>query len=125
MFKTMTSKLAVLAVISVPGSAFAAATIGDAAGTTAEGVRDWLIGQGYTVEEIELEGNEIEAEVSLDGVMLEIEVDATTGLIAEMELEDDDDDDEDEDDDDEDEDYEDDDSDEDDEDEDDDDEDDD
>ncbi|MHA7772031.1 PepSY domain-containing protein [Roseibium sp. M-1] len=71
------------------GIALAAVTAGDTLGTSEEDIRNALTSQGYTVEEIETEDGEIEAEVSLDGQEMEVVVDAKSGLVLEVELEED------------------------------------
>ena len=71
-----------------PAAALAQLSVGSDLGTT---MRDVLIGleeQGYTVIELELKRNEIEAEVILDNRRYEIEVDTSTGKVTEIELED-------------------------------------
>jgi len=69
------------------GFALAAVSLGDKLGTTEDDIRTALTSQGYTVEEIEIEDGEIEAEVSLDGQEMEVVVDSKSGLVLEMELE--------------------------------------
>ena len=63
------------------------AAIGAVLGTTEADVRSALEAKGFTVAEVELEDDEIEAEVSLNGKTYEIEVDAKSGAITETELE--------------------------------------
>ena len=75
--------------ISLPLMAWADLSAGDTIGTSEAEIRATLQSLGYVVEEIEFESDEIEAEVTLDGVEYEIEIDPATGLIAEIELEDD------------------------------------
>lgn len=79
------------------GAAFAAVTVGDQLGTSEEAIRAALTAEGYTVEEFEAEKGELEAEVTKDGQEMEIVIDATSGIILELELEDESDDDEDDD----------------------------
>ena len=90
---TNLTKPALLAAFIVPGYALAGADLGQTLGTTESAVRAALTGMGYAVQEIEIEDDEIEAEVTLDGVAYEIEVAMETGKIVEIELEDDEDDD--------------------------------
>ncbi len=84
-------KPAILAGLLVPAAAFAGLELGQTLGTAEEDVRKALTDMGYTVEEIEFEEDEIEAEVTLDGVAYEVEVAADTGQIIAIELEDDED----------------------------------
>ena len=88
---TKFTKSAVLTALLIPAAALAQLDVGQQLGSTEADVRAVLTGMGYEVQEIEIEGNEIEAEVMLDGVELEIEVAMDTGLITEIETEDDDD----------------------------------
>lgn len=69
------------------GIALAAVSVGDTLGTTEEDIRSALTAEGYTVEEIETEDGEIEAEVTLDGQEMDVVVDARSGQVLEMELE--------------------------------------
>ncbi|WP_299624728.1 PepSY domain-containing protein [uncultured Tateyamaria sp.] len=86
---TYFTKPAILAALIVPAAAFAGLELGQPLGTTDADVRAALTGMGYEVQEIEIEDDEIEAEVTLDGVAYEIEVAMDTGLITEIEHEDD------------------------------------
>ncbi|GAA0773096.1 PepSY domain-containing protein [Roseibium denhamense] len=83
------SILSSCAVIAVAGGAMAAASLGETVGTTDEEIRAALTAHGYTVEEIEREGGELEVEVTLNGQAMEFGIDPTSGQILEMELEDD------------------------------------
>lgn len=87
---THTLKASLLAVCLVPAAAFANVGVGTTLGTTEADIRANLTTLGYSVEEIEIEDGEIEAEVSKDGKSFEVEVAADTGLVTEVELEDDD-----------------------------------
>ena len=87
--KTFT-KSAFLTALLIPAAALAQLDVGQQLGSTEADVRATLTDMGYEVQEVEIEGNEIEAEVMLDGVALEIEVAMDTGLIIEIETEDDD-----------------------------------
>ena len=86
---TSFTKSAVLTALLVPAAAIAGLDVGQPLGTTEADVRAALTGMGYEVLEIEIEDNEIEAEVTLNGVALEVEVAMDTGLITEIEAEDD------------------------------------
>ncbi len=101
MRKTLIASTAVLAIL---GASFAGATasesddaklanaeLGAVLGTTEAEVRSVLEGKGFTVAKVEVEDDEIEAEVEHDGKTYEIEVDARTGKITGTELEEDDD----------------------------------
>ena len=101
MKKMLMASAVALAVISVSAQAVVAsensdakleaAPVGAVLGTTEADVRSALEAKGFTVAEVEIEDDEIEAEVKLDGKSYEIEVDAKTGKITETELEEDDD----------------------------------
>jgi uncharacterized membrane protein YkoI len=83
-------KLVLLAALMIPGAAFAQINVGDTVGSTEAAVRSALEASGYAVLEIEVEDDEIEAEVTLDGTAYEIEVSAASGMVLEIEVEDDD-----------------------------------
>mgnify|MGYP000371492669 CR=1 FL=1 len=87
---TTFTKSTLLTALMIPAAALAQLDVRQQLGSTESDVRAALTGMGYEVQEIEIEGNEIEAEVMLDGVELEIEVAMDTGLIIEIETEDDD-----------------------------------
>ncbi|WP_299152039.1 PepSY domain-containing protein [uncultured Tateyamaria sp.] len=89
---TYMTKTTVLAALIVPGFALAGLSTGNQLGTTEADIRAALTAMGYDVQEIEIEDDEIEAEVTLDGVEYEIEVALDTGKVIEIETEDDDDD---------------------------------
>ena len=74
----------------VPSIAFAAVSVGDTVGKTQEEIRSALEKQGYQVREIEVEHDEIEAEVTLDGKSLEIEIAPESGMVVGIEIDDDD-----------------------------------
>lgn len=84
------------AIALVGASAYANVVTGDVVGTSEAEVRASLEQSGYSVLSIEIDGNEIEVEASLDGVATEIEVSSDTGAVTEIESGDDDDDDDDE-----------------------------
>ena len=98
------ASIAGIASLGVVGFASAQLMAGDSVGTTDTAVTSALEAAGYQVLEMEVEADEIEALVSLDGALFEIEVDPATGEILEIEAKDEDGEDEDEDDDDDDED---------------------
>lgn len=87
-FTLTTAPLAIAGVV-LPSLAFAAVSVGDTIGVSDEDIREALTAQGYTIEEIEREAGEIEVEVMLNGQEFEIELDAETGMVVEVELEDD------------------------------------
>lgn len=95
MKKTFTSSaltiFSVSGLLASMGVAAAAVSLGDNLGTTEDDVRSALTSQGYTVEEVETEDGKLEAEVTLDGQEMEVVVDASSGLVLEVELEDDED----------------------------------
>ena len=75
--------------MSLPLAAWADLTAGDTVGKTPAEIRASLESLGYVVKEIEIEDDEIEAEVTMNGEELELEIDPATGKVAEIELEDD------------------------------------
>lgn len=83
--------LAGAAATMIPMAAVANFAIGDTVGTDVEEIRSKLEAQGYTVTEIEIEGDEIEVEYVLDGQEYEVTLAAATGQVLEVELEDEDD----------------------------------
>ena len=85
------TKAAILALIAAPTVALAQLSPGDVAGTEEADILAFLEAEGYTIQETETEGDMLEVEVMLDGAAFEIEVDLTTGQIAEIEAEDEDD----------------------------------
>ncbi|WP_299724036.1 PepSY domain-containing protein [uncultured Tateyamaria sp.] len=86
---TSFAKPALITALLFPATAFAGLDVGQSLGSTEADVRAALTSMGYEVQEIEVEDGEIEAEVTLDGVAMEIEVAMDTGLITEIEAEDD------------------------------------
>ncbi len=92
------AKPALLAALLCPTLAIAQIEVGDVAGTEEAQILAFLEADGYTIQEVETEGTELEVLAMLDGALFEIEVDLETGQIAEIEAEDDDDTDEDDDD---------------------------
>jgi uncharacterized membrane protein YkoI len=64
----------------------AAVVEGDIVGVTEIEIRSALLNEGYEVKHIELDGDEIEVEVLLDGTALELELSAKTGAVIEIEL---------------------------------------
>lgn len=80
---------AVAAVTALPvGAASTDIKVGDVLGTSVEDVRSALVSRGYDVTEIEVEDDEIEAEVKQADVAFEIEIDPTTGAVTEIEQDD-------------------------------------
>lgn len=73
----------------MPAIAFAEVAQGDMIGTTETEIRAHLTAQGYEVKEVEMEDDEIEIDVSLNGKALEIEIDPQTGKVTEVEDDDD------------------------------------
>ncbi|WP_298360797.1 PepSY domain-containing protein [uncultured Litoreibacter sp.] len=88
----MTSKTLTLttAIVALPAAAFAQFNLGDTLPTAEADIRTMLEAQGYQIEEIELETDEIEVEATLDGVAYELTLAAATGEIIEIELDDED-----------------------------------
>ncbi len=92
LIKRFARPAAIAAALAVaPGLALAGLSVGDSMGKTETEIRAALEKQGYTVMEIETEDGMVEAEVALNGKEYEIEVDAKTGAVVEIELEDEDD----------------------------------
>ncbi|MEP3045915.1 MAG: PepSY domain-containing protein [Roseibium sp.] len=96
---SVTSILATATLLGGMGAALSAVSVGDTLGTSEEDVRAALTAQGYTVEEFEVENGELEAEVILDGQEMEVVIDASSGIVLELEMDDDDDSDDEKDDD--------------------------
>ena len=92
MTSTPLTALGTAGLAAIPALALAASSVGDVVGTSEPEIRATLESQGYTVQEIEFEDDEIEVEVLYDGKPYEIELAADTGTIVEIEAEDDDDD---------------------------------
>ena len=84
-------KIILLSGLLIPGIAMAQINVGDSLGTTEQAIRTELEAQGYTISEIEVEGDEIEVEATLDGQAFEFEISTKTGSVTEVELEEDDD----------------------------------
>lgn len=61
---------------------------GDVVGTDEAAIRAALEADGYTVQNIEREDDEIEVHATRDGQAYEVELSAETGAILEIELED-------------------------------------
>ena len=89
----MTFKLKTLCAIGaialvLPAIALAGVEVGTQVGLTDDEIRANLSEQGYTVEEIEREEDEIEVEVSFNGEELELEISPETGEIVSIEKDD-------------------------------------
>ena len=69
----------------IPAIALAELAEGDQIGTTQDEITAQLVSQGYEVKEIELEDDEFEVEVVLNGQEFEIEIDAKAGTNSEIE----------------------------------------
>lgn len=82
------TKPLILAALLCPTIAFAQIGVGDLAGAEEAQILAFLEAEGYTIQEVETEGLELEVEAVLDGVLYEIEVDLETGQITEIEAED-------------------------------------
>lgn len=88
---TNTLKSALLATFLLPTAAMANIAVGTTLGKTEADVRANLTTLGYSVEAVETEDDEIEAEILKDGQRFEVEVASDTGLVTEFELENEDD----------------------------------
>ena len=88
---TLSPRIAALiaGVVVVPAVAFAAVAEGDLVGTSEAEIRKQLTSMGYEVTEIEVEDDEIEADVVLNGQQFEIEINPETGKVTEIEADDD------------------------------------
>lgn len=86
---TTYAKPALLAALLCPTIAFAQISVGDVPGADEAQILAFLEADGYTIQDVETQGTELEVEAMLDGVLFEIEVDLETGQIAEIEAEDD------------------------------------
>lgn len=75
---------AFMALLLLPAVASAAVTKGDVLGTSGMEVMTALEQRGYTVTEIEIEDDVIEAEYIAQGTEMEIEVDRTTGQVLDV-----------------------------------------
>ena len=71
--------------VMVPVLAHAELSVGNMLGKTIAEVSAALETQGYTISEIEMEDGKIEADIMADNKAFEIEVDAATGKILELE----------------------------------------
>lgn len=89
----MTARISALIIAVTAGLTamplYAAVTAGDVVGTSEMDIRTALEAQGYVIDSIEFEKDEIEVEASLEGQKLELELSVETGMILEIELEDD------------------------------------
>ncbi len=68
-------------VLLLPSTAVADLTIGRTVGTTIGQVATTFESDGYTVTEMDLDGNQIEADIIANNRKLEIKVDRATGQI--------------------------------------------
>lgn len=78
-------------ITAAPVLALANVGVGDTLGTTEAEIRSVLEAQGYAIEEIEFEEDEIEVELSKDGVETELVLDVADGVVTAIEAEEDDD----------------------------------
>lgn len=69
-----------------PAVSLAKVSVGSVLGTTLLDVLTGLEGEGYTVVELEMKRDHIEAEAILDNRKYEIEVDLQTGKVREIDL---------------------------------------
>ena len=88
------SLLMTTALIFAGTATYAAVMEGDILGTTEAEIRAALESDGYTVQKVTVDGDEIEIKVIYAGVTSEIEVSSETGAVLEIEPEDHGDDDE-------------------------------
>lgn len=86
--RMVTGLLTALSLTLASSAAMATVTAGDRVGTTETEIRSQLLAQGYKVQAIEIESDEIEVEVIHSGKAYEIEIDRTTGQVTEVEEED-------------------------------------
>ncbi len=78
-------------IATAPVLALANVGLGETLGTEEAVIRAALEAQGYVVEEIEFEDDEIEVELSKDGVETELVLNKANGTVTAIELEEDDD----------------------------------
>ena len=86
--RTQTAVLTTMALALSSAVALATVATGDTVGTTEQQIRAQLESKGYTIKAIEIENDEIEAEVALNGKDYEIEIDPKTGQVTEVEEDD-------------------------------------
>ena len=86
--RTQTAVLTTIALALSSAVALATVATGDTVGTTEQQIRAQLESKGYTIKAIEIENDEIEAEVALNGKDYEIEIDPKTGQVTEVEEDD-------------------------------------
>ena len=82
----MAATSAVLAFQTSPAAA--EVTVGDTLGVTEADIRTNLEAAGYTVLDVEIEDDELEAEVLVDGIRMEVEIAPDTGMVTEIEQDD-------------------------------------
>lgn len=84
------TKIAALAAISLamPSVALAEITPGAILGTSDADITAALAAQGYVIDEIDREDDELEIDAMLDGIEYEFKLDPATGEVLEVEAED-------------------------------------
>jgi hypothetical protein len=80
------NKTTLLASLLLPGFALAQVNAGDILGTEEVAINASLEAQGYVVTGFEAEDDEIEVDVTLDGIAYEIEISSQDGTVLEVEL---------------------------------------
>ncbi|WP_372574940.1 PepSY domain-containing protein [Ruegeria jejuensis] len=79
-------------IAAAPALAMANVSLGDKLGTDEAAIRSAMEAQGYVVEEIEFEDDEIEVELAKDGVETELVLSKSDGVVTAIEMEEEDDD---------------------------------
>ena len=87
---TYTRSALILAAVAIPAVALAELAPGAQVGTEEASIIAALEAEGYIIQDSETEDGMLEVEASLGGTLYEIEVDLSTGEVAEIELEDED-----------------------------------
>lgn len=80
---SLKATLCAMSLMLMPGLALAQVAVGDEVGTSPEAIREALTAAGYTVEEIDMEENGMEADARLDGQLFWIEI-GTDGLVRDI-----------------------------------------
>ncbi|WP_305984144.1 PepSY domain-containing protein [Roseibium sp. MMSF_3544] len=80
-----TGLLSSAVIVASGAAAFAQIQAGDTIGTSVSDIARSLETNGYDIREIEVKNNRIDADVTLNGIKLEIKVDSTSGEVIKVE----------------------------------------
>jgi|GEM_PF-3662347 len=80
-----TGLLSSAVIVASGAAAFAQIQAGDMIGTSVSDIARALETNGYDIREIEVKNNRIDADVTLNGIKLEIKVDSTSGEVIKVE----------------------------------------